>query len=119
MTTEGCWTRPVCSSSRTRQPRSALMGPPIWVAVKEFKLSYYIGKPYCLPYLAIMVTEFKFLTSNLAYAQPACRDLAGVFPRLRAVVRDRGHAIVNCLKRASEADDFRTIFKEKCIVPLK
>ena len=27
-----------------------------WVAVKELKLSYYIGKPYYLLYIPIMVT---------------------------------------------------------------
>ena len=36
-----------------------------WVAVKELKLSYYIGeKPYYLLYIPFMVTLFKFFNSN-------------------------------------------------------
>ena len=46
------------------------------------------------------------------YAQKACRLLGHCFVNLRAVVRDRAHAIVGAMKNASEVDHFVTEFKE-------
>ena len=50
-----------------------------------------------------------------AYAQLACRELNKVFPNLLAIVRDRGHSVVNTLKHATEADDVLRAWKEKFI----
>ena len=50
-----------------------------------------------------------------AYAQLACRELNKVFPNLLAIVRDRGHSVVNTLKHATEADDVLRAFKEKFV----
>ena len=54
-----------------------------------------------------------------AYAQLACRDLEALFPRLRAIVRDRAHAVVNAMKHAAQADDLVTnlvqTWKEKFV----
>ena len=38
-----------------------------WVAVKELKLSYYIGETLLFTIYTIMVTEFKFLSSSPDY----------------------------------------------------
>ena len=42
--------------SRVYMPGYLKPAPFIWVAVKELKLSYYIGKPHYLLYIPIMVT---------------------------------------------------------------
>ena len=50
-----------------------------------------------------------------AYAQLACRELDTVFPGLIAIVRDRGHAVINTMKHATEADEVLRAFKEKFV----